>query len=288
MEILNNLTKYDILNSWRGTRFSNYYICENLSKINIEHKGFTNCTFYHISFDSSVLTDITFKRCCFEECTFLGVTIKKCLFIDCEGKFNNLANSHIKDSSFYNCAMLRRAWWRDSELNAVNFFDSYLTGCNFSKSVLNNVDFKSSDIRNTNFNDAIMNDIQINEATAGYALVCPEEGSFIAFKKAALQLKNGEEEVDIIIKLEIPEDALRSSATTRKCRASKAKVLGFYDFDHNPYELCEDEYVTSNYDRYFTYEIDKTYTIEDFDTNRWRECSTGIHFFMTFDEAVNY
>ena len=29
-------------------------------------------------------------------------------------------------------------------------------------------------------------------------------------------------------------------------------------------------------------------SVNDFDTNRWKECSTGIHFFMTREEAVEY
>ena len=38
----------------------------------------------------------------------------------------------------------------------------------------------------------------------------------------------------------------------------------------------------------FTYEVGETYEIEDFDEDRWNECSTGIHFFITRDEAVRY
>lgn len=46
-----------------------------------------------------------------------------------------------------------------------------------------------------------------NENTAFFALCCPEEGSFIGFKKAGGK----------IVKLQIPKSAKRSSATTRKC-----------------------------------------------------------------------
>ena len=28
--------------------------------------------------------------------------------------------------------------------------------------------------------------------------------------------------------------------------------------------------------------------VKDFDDDRWNECSTGIHFFITRDEAVMY
>ena len=54
-----------------------------------------------------------------------------------------------------------------------------------------------------------------------YPIACPEKGSFTGFKKA-----NG-----YIVELLIPDDALRSSATSRKCRCSKAKVMSITKFD---------------------------------------------------------
>ena len=45
---------------------------------------------------------------------------------------------------------------------------------------------------------------------------------------------------------------------------------------------------TSEHDANFKYTIGEIVTVNDFDTNRWNECSTGIHFFITREEAVNY
>lgn len=36
------------------------------------------------------------------------------------------------------------------------------------------------------------------------------------------------------------------------------------------------------------YEIGEFVYPDSFDEDRWRECSNGIHFFTTFDEAKNY
>lgn len=106
-------------------------------------------------------------------------------------------------------------------------------------------------------------------------LACPEVGSFIAFKKAS----------GYIVKLEIPEDAKRSSATTTRCRASKANVLAILNTDGSESDVC---CVPSDHDPKFNYEIGKTVEVEDFDEDRWNECSTGIHFFINFREAVEY
>ena len=38
--------------------------------------------------------------------------------------------------------------------------------------------------------------------------------------------------------------------------------------------------VFSNYDKTFVYEVGNIVEVNDFDTNRWKESTTGIHFFM--------
>lgn len=89
----------------------------------------------------------------------------------------------------------------------------------------------------------------------------------------------------MIVKLEIPEDAKRLSATSRKCRCNKAKVLGIYDYERN---LLEDKEVASDRDKDFIYRVGEIVEVENFDEDRWNECSTGIHFFINFEEAVRY
>ncbi len=88
----------------------------------------------------------------------------------------------------------------------------------------------------------------------------------------------------MIVKLRITEDAKRSSATSRKCRCSKAEVLSITTFDG---EEVKDGVAYSKWDSSFVYRVGKTVKVSDFDEDRWNECSTGIHFFMTKQEAIN-
>jgi ribosomal protein S8 len=104
---------------------------------------------------------------------------------------------------------------------------------------------------------------------------CPSEGSFIAWKKVQ----------GYIVKLEVCKDALRSSATTLKCRCSKAKVLAIENIDGSKSNEIK---VYSNHDSTFMYEVGKIARVEDFDTDRWAECSAGIHFFIAREMAVKY
>jgi len=106
-------------------------------------------------------------------------------------------------------------------------------------------------------------------------MACPDFGSFIGWKKADGRL----------IKLLIPADAARSSAATRKCRCSKAKVLEITNLDGSVYSGNK---VPSDYDNNFFYTVDETVEVEDFNPDRWEECSTGIHFFINRQEAIEY
>ena len=147
-------------------------------------------------------------------------------------------------------------------------------------------DLSGANLSGANLRYADLDTVNYNELTAMFALNCPEEGSFIGFKKANRTVGNCNYR-DVIVKLQITEDAKRSSATTRKCRCSKAVVLGFYDLDHN--ELPNDITVESKYTSSFKYVVGETIEpLEPYEENRWIECASGIHFFMTFDEAVNY
>ena len=104
---------------------------------------------------------------------------------------------------------------------------------------------------------------------------CPDFGMFIGYKKAS----------GYIVELEIPEDAKRLSATTRKCRCNKAKVLRILNYDRTVADVTE---VRSNYNSTFVYKVGDIVSVDNFDEDRFNECSTGIHFFINFQEAVDY
>lgn len=113
-----------------------------------------------------------------------------------------------------------------------------------------------------------------------YPIACPDSGAFIGWKKARLT-----DDTFCVVKLNICEDAKRSSATSRKCRCSKALVLEVQNMDG---DILQDTYAVSDRDADFKYIPGKIVSVADFDENRWQECSTGIHFFVTREEAVRH
>lgn len=107
-------------------------------------------------------------------------------------------------------------------------------------------------------------------------LRCPSDGAFIGWKRIK----------DVLVKLEIPADAKRSSATTNKCRCEKAKVLGFYD-SLGSKELNITELVNNRYEKCKYVKGEMVYP-DSFDEDRWIECGHGIHFFINKQDAINY
>ena len=129
---------------------------------------------------------------------------------------------------------------------------------------LRGADLRGADLRGANLRDA-----------KGCYLSCPTEGSFIGWKKASGH----------IVKLRIPEDARRSSATGHKCRCDKAYVMEIQNMDGT--KATEDT-VRSDHDKNFVYTVGATVEVPDFDDNRWSECAPGIHFFIDRRAAVEY
>ena len=161
---------------------------------------------------------------------------------------------------------------RGANLRDANLCDADLCSADLCYANLRDADLCDADLCYANLCDADLRGAK-NLPFIPYA--CPDTGSFIGYKKAS----------NMIIKLEITEDAKRTSATSRKCRCNKAKVLGIYDYNHN---LLEDKEVASDRDKDFIYRVGEVAEVKDFDEDRWNECSTGIHFFINFQEAIKY
>ena len=163
-----------------------------------------------------------------------------------------------------------------ADLRNTNLRNADLCGANLCGANLRGADLCGANLCGANLRGAKNTDKTAWDAyTAFYPLQCPETGSFIGYKKAA----------DKIVMLEICADAKRSSATSRKCRCSKAKVLSITNLDGSESGLSE---IESDYDEDFIYCVGETVEVPDFDENRWNECTAGIHFFITREEAVKY
>ncbi len=165
-----------------------------------------------------------------------------------------------------------------ADLHRVNLIDAHLPYANLSGANLSGTELTSTNLSNANLSGANLYHATIETSLFNklFPICCPEHGAFIGWKKC----KN-----DTIVKLEICEDAKRSSAYGRKCRCSAAKVLEIQNIEGTPYD---GDSVASDRDAMFVYKIGKIVSVSNFDEDRRNECSTGIHFFITRQEAVDY
>ena len=161
-----------------------------------------------------------------------------------------------------------------ADLSYFDLSNIDLRNANLRYANLEYADLRHTDLSNARLIGASLQDIKINIHTTGYGLACPEKGSFVGYKKAG----------ECIVELLIPEDAKRSSATSTKCRCSKARVLDIEDIKTG--EKVKE--IGSNYDKNFIYKTGEMVTVNNFDNDRWNECASGIHFFMSRDYALNY
>ena len=198
-------------------------------------------------------------------------------------RYSNLryANLNYTNLSYANLseADLSYANLRYANLSYANLSEVNLSDADLSEAYLRYSDLSYANLSYANLSYADLSSIKYNYLSIGLNLVCPEEGSYIGYKKA----KNKDKE-EVIIKLLITEDSLRSSATTRKCRCSKAKVLSITSLDKT--KTFDKAY--SNWDETFIYRVGEIVEVDDFNTNRWKECAAGIHHFITRKEAIEY
>ena len=216
-----------------------------------------------------------------------------------ERKKLSLKESHIKpcDLSGANLSHLDFEW---SDFSKVTFDHADLSSCildncRFETCSLKNVnlantsliganmrfcDLTGAHIEGANLYDACLeyaklDHITDDDNTQHFRLHCPDTGPFLGYKKCCN---------DRLVQLLIPADALRTSATANSCRCNKAKVLSIKSFD---YTQQFDE-AWSLVDPDFVYRVGEWVEVKNFNTDRWMDSTTGIHYWLTREEAKGY
>jgi hypothetical protein len=187
----------------------------------------------------------------------------------------NLSGANLCGANLYGTdlsgANLRGANLRGADLSGANLCGANLYGTDLRGANLYGANLYGTDLSGANLRGAHLYGTDLSGATNIPQLfqamsIIAGEGDIIGYKKLAY---------GIICKLKIPADAKRSNATGRKCRAEYAIVL-------------EGEGV-SCHDDTFEYKVgDTVRPIKPFCEDRWEECASGIHFFLTREEAEAY
>ena len=171
----------------------------------------------------------------------------------------NLTRANLTHANLYRAnltgADLTGADLTNAYLRCANLYGAILSGANLSGVDLTGADLSHADLTNTILDEK-------EQCRKGIVLTEP----MVGYKKSY---------ENKIITLEIPIGAKVFSINNNKRRTNKAKVIDM----QGETELC------SRRDASFKYHVGDEIEIEDFDENYNAECSTGIHFFLTRDEA---
>ena len=241
-------------------------------RANLDGADISNTDLRFVNLKYASLNDVIFYKSDLRKANFCNASLQhtNLSYTDCRG-------ATLNDADIFN-----------SNLTHADFGDASLVGAYLPHSNLTRADFRGTNLGWANLRDCVFYDTDLRDCNFIYANLrgskyipyipfqCPSDGAFVGWKKVN----------NVLIKLEIPADAKRSSATTNKCRCDKAKVLGFYD-TLGVNELDMTELVNDRYEKCKYVKGEMVYP-DSFDEDRWNECSHGIHFFVNKQDAINY
>ena len=213
----------------------------------------------------------------------LAKTVTEALKGDANLRDANLRGAYLRGAYLRGAdlrgADLRGADLRGADLCGADLRGAYLCGAALRGAYLCGADLRGAYLRGADPCGADPCGAYLRGAdlcgVRGAYIACPTDGSFIGWKKAS----------GYIVKLQIPEDARRSSAGGEKCRCDKAYVVEIQNADGTKADI---ETIHSNHDANFVYTVGATVEVSDFDGDRWNECAPGIHFFIDRRAAVEH
>lgn len=196
-------------------------------------------------------------------------------------RFANLYGANLKKAD------LRETNMRLASLVGANLIGAYLgcanlTSADFTRANLTGADLTGATLRSANLAEA-----NITGAKFSPFQIVPQVGQFRAFKKVISLTTSRNCLTPFVLELLIPRSAQRTSTPiSRKCRASKAKVVRVVDPDPQWSAITR---FYSLHDRDFIYEVGKWVVPSgEYNGDIRVDCTHGIHFFMTYEEAAGY
>ena len=175
--------------------------------------------------------------------------------------------------------------FEDINTKPLFFFNCSFYGCTFGTNplfIFEACTFESCDFKGT-FEATLSACYFIDDTHVPYMpMVCPAEGEFIGWKVCRGQNNH----TPYLVKLRIPYGVKRTSSFgSRKCRCECALVLDILHIDGTP---AKETTVFSHYDKTFSYTKGQWVRVDCYNNDRRFVCSSGIHFFVERQEAINY
>jgi len=154
-----------------------------------------------------------------------------------------------------------------ARLSGANLSGANLSYANLSDAVLSGAVLSGARLSDANLSGAVLSGAVLPSVLPSFSIL--PAGDLIVWKK----LKEG------LCQLKIPSAARRINSTGRKCRAEYVKVLALFPQGTKLAHATYDGTV---------YRVGKIVRPDKYDPDFRVECSHGIHFFITREEAEAY
>ena len=169
-----------------------------------------------------------------------------------------------------------------ADLHNADLYDANMRGVDIRGADMSYADMSGANMSYTNMNGANISYANMSGANMSYAnMSCADMRGADRLRKG---IKLSEPIIgwkkcknDVLVKLEIPRGAIVFSINNKKCRTDKAKVL----------EIIGADRAYSNH-KFFSYYVGDVIEVFNFNCEYNVECTEGIHFFKTREEAENY
>jgi hypothetical protein len=162
----------------------------------------------------------------------------------------------------------------DADLSGANLYGAKLSGANLSNANLSGANLSGANLFDADLSGAILSGANLFDADLPYFQI-PQDGDLTVWKKFG---------GDCYGKLLVPEGARRTASLVgKKCRAEFVKVLEIYSLNDNTVEVAN-----GWYNKDFIYKVGETIYPDSYDDDIRVECTNGIHFFLTKEEALSF
>ena len=286
-----------------GYRFGDLLLKDdlNLSGINLSEADLSGSSFCKVRLVGANLSGAKLVGANFMEVDLTDAALDDIDIHNGSIAHSELTRVHAKRANFINCHMWDNCY-ENAVLTASRFIAAELCDGNFRGADLTSCDLRWSDIDYVHFENANLTDVDLrwtnnsywarfeganmkginiegspidDEAALGaqnlfIPMVCPEEGSFIAWKKCRDEK---------IVKLQVPENALRTGGARYSCRASEVLILDIFDGENS----C-DEAISIDDETIIYHKGELVKDKEEFDSSLLHS-GAGIYFFITRAEA---
>ena len=231
-----------------------------LRGLDLRNAKLTDVNAANVRLDHCVLEQVLLENCDFPNARLNGIDLKKSLVTSCNFARADLSESLLVGADWSSCD-LHKATLRHADVRRAKLFC-----CDLQKADLCGASFTGTQLFNTTFDEALL-----DEHTDG--LWPAPQGALVGWGWKSGHL------VELLISAGTP----RSWATTRKLRAERVTTFSIDEdrtigvsFTHStPYGEV-------------VYMVGEETICKNWDSCRWNECSGGIHFFLSREEAMRW